>query len=284
MLLTKLLKLYEDRPDNQAQPHSFRQYGFTVSRFKEFLERSPQVSDLKRETISAFVKWMSDRGSPRTANSKRQHLVTLARFACDEDLLGKIPTRILRAKEMQRVPDSWSPEEVGQILKSCEAELMDRGFGPQHWQVLVKMVYFTTARKTALMKSLKTDVRDGKFRLAPENQKRNNEQFFDLPEDVLKMIAELPQSDDPRLLPWPYVPETLDKRFDKILIRAGLPTGRRHKIQKLRRTAVTQFAIAHGVEQAQIRAGHSDQKVTWSAYLDTSRMPSGVANGIARPT
>lgn len=283
MLLAKIIASF--RLSSNAKDSSFRQYTITHDKFAEFLGRKPAVSDLKDDTISEFVRWMKERASAATANTKRQHMLTFAKKAFKRGtLLRPVDSdEIFRATEMKRVPDSWHPEEVGQILKSCEAEPMDQGFGPLHWKLAIYLLYDTGCRKNALLKAMRSDVSEGKLRLIPENQKRGNEQFFDLSAESLALIEELPESPDGRLLPWPYTVETLGRRYEAILERAGLPSGRRDKLQKLRRTSITQTAIAHGVEKAQIRAGHTNQKMTWAHYLDTSKFKAEIASGIARP-
>ena len=283
MLLKTLLESFRNRPSNRAKPHSFQQYECTVSRFGDFLDRKPEVRDITEQCLSDFTRWMEAQGSVSTANSKRQHLLTLAKFAVYKNLLRSVPQYTYHPEPPKRVPDSWHPHEVAAILKACDTQPACGGFTAKHWRLLVLLIYDTTARKNAVLQTLRSDVQNGNLRLDAKHQKRNNEQWPDLSAEALALIAELPESPDGRLFPWQYTQATLGRHFREIVERAGLQCGRRDLFQKLRRTAITQTAIAHGVERAQIRAGHASQKQTWSAYLDVSKMPSACAAGIARP-
>ena len=285
MLLSNLLELYRVR-NLRAKPATLGQYGYTVGLFSRHLSRPAQEKDLIQDLVTSFLRDRLDEGTAAaTVNTNRAHLLLLASFAFDEGRLSRPLRRVFRATEPKRIPDSWMPEQVGRIVAACEQEPDDCGFTAAHWKALVLCYYYTCGRKGVILNALRGDVQDGCFILRAENQKRNNEQRPNLPQHVLDAVAALPETE--RMFPWPYSVETFDKRYGAILERAGLPNGRRDKIQKLRRSGLTEVALAYSIDAASTLAGHSDRKLTINNYIDgrriqldtSARMPVVGANG-----
>lgn len=81
---------------------------------------------------------------------------------------------------------------------------------------------------------------------------------------MLQQVSDM--QEETQIFHWPYCYSYFWHRFNRIVKRAGLPTGRRGKWHKVRRTVATFYEAAGG--KATVLLGRSSRKVT-EAYPDT---------------
>jgi len=254
--------------------------GMTLLDFFENVYRPLRLLDCSPQTIVQYrvcIRGLSrlEAGkSVATVNKARTHLVAAWRFAVKRKLITEVPC-IDPIRARKRVPDSWSIEEFSQLLKTASETpgRIDTVPAGKFWLALLLTLYDTGLRVGAAIQ-LERDalLPDGWLYVPAAVQKQRADQRFQLHPDTVAALQDMRQAAIGNMLfPWPYQRGTLFKRLKKILVRAGLPSGRRDAFHKIRRTAATAVADKLGAAAAQAFLDHSAMSVT-QMYLDPSRI------------
>ncbi len=74
---------------------------YSIRAYARFLERSPTIADLNKDTITSFMAWYAQRVAGSTVNAKRKDLLALWRVAWDKRHTRVAPRKIARARESQ---------------------------------------------------------------------------------------------------------------------------------------------------------------------------------------
>jgi len=240
---------------------TLEQYDIAVSQYDEHAGRDA----CDAESLRAFLRAIRETRSARTANNKRQALLTLWRFAHEERLVDVEPPRITKFREAKREPTAWTVQEVGQLLAACRrARTVGGSWTPQHWRALVLTAYDTSLRIGCLL-AVPRDCLEGSVLYVPgELQKHRRDSRHRLHSTTVETIATLPVTH--RLFHWPVRRRALWVEFGVILDDAGLPHGRRDKFHRLRRTSYSYVAAALGIDAATRHAGHAGDLS--AVYLD----------------
>jgi integrase len=174
---------------------------------------------------------------------------------------------------LHRLPIAWTMEEMGLILAACAAtpgmvgEIPARMF----WTALILLLFDTGLRLRAALSIERSnlDLATGWLCIAAETQKQKTEQRFQV--SVQTTDAILAIWSPPRRLLFPWTRTGRRVRIwvclGNILKRAGLPSGRRDKFHKFRRTTASHIAAAAGIDAASRQLGHSATDVTLR-YID----------------
>lgn len=260
-----------------------RQYRAIVRRFSEFLCRQATFDDLTETNVLPFIEALASskrQPSAATVRGVQKKLASLWEFAFRR---GKVTTApdMRPWKEPKRLPTCWTLEELGRLLAAARATPGWIAGVPAGlwWEAILLLCYETGARIGAVLQIslVDIDVRRRLLAIPAENQKQFAEQRFFLTEQataaVKASIAACPQRN--ALFPWAKCEATLYHHFRHILERAGLPTGRRDKFHKLRRTSATQIARVAGKAAASEHLGHSSLRVT-AAYIDGTQIDDGL--------
>ncbi|MFH1923801.1 MAG: phage integrase SAM-like domain-containing protein [Planctomycetota bacterium] len=254
-----------------SSPGSVEQNAVAVRRFSRQLGRPSMIEDLTDESLSGHLGWLLDQGLSRaTVNSSRGSLVSLWRHAYRKKLLTELPT-VEKLKEYKRLPEAWTLEELARLLQAC-AETPGWIGGLKacdFWQALVLVLYRTGLRRRADMEIEQShvDLQTGWLFVPGENQKQKADQRFRLSEDAMDAIRRIWLPPRRLLFPWPNRLRRLYYRFDTILGRSGLPSTRKDKFHKIRRTTASYIAKVAGAEAAGRQLGHSGSDVT-KRYID----------------
>lgn len=249
--------------------------------------------------------------SPGTRNKHLRYLASLSKLAAEKGFIPR-PLSLKEEDEPKRKPRCWSIEEVEQLLAVIAG--MNHSTRPRllryrrsrigdtpacyWWMALILLVYNTGVRISAIM-SIHVEDLDlvrGTVLVRAENQKDKEDQEFSLmPETIAALQLLKPERLTRLFQEWPFDKakatgihrkhrwSTLTQHLSILLAAAGLPTTRRDKFHKIRRTFCTQVARKRGKEIAREVMGHSTQQVT-DAYIDPRYMelPS-VAEILTRP-
>lgn len=250
-----------------AAEHARYQYTLNIRAFGQWLGREATIDDLTDDNLAIFTGHLAKTRSPSTANKITGHLRSLWNFAARRGLLTKYPTW-QKMPEYRRVPTAWTKAQLSQLFATIQQ--LTGSIGNCHerdfWQCLLAVMWDTGLRIGALMQAEWSDL-DGEYLLIrAETQKDKEEQRFKLHADTLAALKRLGKREG-KIFKWPYCKGTLWLKYDKILIRADLPHGRRDKFHRMRRSVASWFEEAGG--NATELLGHSDRRVT-QAYLDAS--------------
>lgn len=290
MLLKNVLVQYAAL--GTAKPLTILQYGWAVSNYAKWLGRKPKTQDLTDVNVAAFRDALKVKGrAATTINARLGALTAIAEFAVKRGCQCAF-THVETLTVPKRVPDSWTPEEVGRIFTSAKQEKGFLGWGGQEWIALLLAFYDTGARRNAMLTRLKSDVirctmKTGEecwsINFDPEHQKTATGQILAITDETYAAIQQMRPTESDLLFAVPYKGRSLYHAFTRIVKRAGLSHSRRDKFHKIRRTAATQVAKVHGIEQASLLLGHTTVQQTTRNYIDPTHVMVNTTVGVARP-
>lgn len=242
----------------------------TLNNFDRFLERTALLSDLTDESLSRFIGWHLTKGnSPATANKDAGQLLALWRFAARKRLVEIFPDVQLE-REPQRVPVAWIEDELPRLLWSCDQEQGSLGGVPAKlWWHTLHLVQWDTAERIGAVRALTWDHIDidrGWIIFEAESRKgRTRDRAFSCSPDTLDYLKMIRFPIRKDVFPWPFTSNHIYNHYRRILRRAGLPTDRKSKFHRMRKTAASFFAAAGGDPQDLL--DHTSRKTT-RKYLD----------------
>jgi len=241
------------------------------------LRRPAMVSDLTDETIAGFLAWYSSQRLyrwskrmpvPRTVNKLRDQLLALAKLAQQKGLLREVPD-VRSLPEYHHTPEAYNPADINALLVACRALPHSYCGIPAglYWQAAILVSYDTGIRSGTLWQLQLTDVSlsSRSIRFRAETQKNRQAQILRIHSQTVAAIHKIWQPEREPLFPWAAHPQTRINHYRKILIAAGLPTGRMEMMHKLRRTTATLMHNAGGDATQQL--GHSSDAVTRRSYI-----------------
>ncbi len=237
----------------------------------------PRVSDLSDPALIALERWMESRGrSPATINERTGRIKSLWRFAARKGYCKDWPTA-----DRLPVPEpdrrAWTKSELATLFAA--AGVQDGFVGPVPasiwWVSLLRVAWETAERSGALlaMQPQHFSVERGGLDLPAAIRKGRKAAYHPLSPATAGRVAELIGYGCDRIFHWPSSPpfSAYHEAFNQLLRSAGLPTGRRNQLQKIRRTSLT-FWVAGGGD-ATAKATHSDPATTQRHYIDRSLLP-----------
>jgi integrase len=246
---------------------TLKQMRTSVNRFEKFLGRPAMIEDLERLKLARFTKWVeSEGGAPATASSKRRDMLSLARFAAEEGLIDAPPGKVPRPKIPDRVPDAWTAEQMQLILAAARRHR----HGAQI-EAMIRVCWDTCCRVSAVYGARRESF-DAVRGVAYLYESKKFKEFpYALTPATVAALAKLPPlrkrlcGDAPMKKRWRWL--------DEILVEAGLPTSRRDKFQKFRRSKYTAVSVRYGRAEAARHAGHTTEAMA-KFYDDLSLHPA----------
>lgn len=247
-----------------------RRYHVVIRQFSRWLGHHATLADLTEDQIHGFLAAYFRTGVRAvTVNTARQHLISLARYGYGRGQVERVP-EIRKLKEDRRVPQAWTIAQFSSLLvasRGCSGAVADipaRLF----WETLFRLLFDSGMRIGAMLQVERTDVDLARAAVLvrPETQKQRAGQWIPFcPHGTLPLVRAiwLPQRE--LLFPWPFHISTFYNRLRRILKAAHLPTDRRSKCHRIRRTHASYLEAAGG--NATQSLGHSSPAVT-QGYLD----------------
>jgi len=270
MQLTELFTLYQAKRLRFKSANTSRLYGHTMRSFAKTLGRTPTIDDLTSDAVELHMaRIINGGGSPASANKDRSQLLALWRFAATHRIVDRWPD-VQIANEPEIVPMGWLPGDLDRLLAAAETE---RGFlGPvpaRLWWSALFRVLLATGERIGAIASLKKHHLQGDWLLAPAEFRKGKrrDRLYPLGAEAAQAVRDLIAANktDDRIFPFPYASTYLYKKLDAVLRRAGLPTDRRSKFHRMRRTVASAVAQAGGDPTAAL--DHASPKTT-KKYLD----------------
>jgi len=252
-------------------PNTVRLYRHTLRAFSRHLGRPATLDDLTDTTVAVYLSDYAAGGrSPHTVERERCTLLSLWRWAARRKMLDRWPD-IEPTKVPHRVPEAWTEEELQRLFSSIATTPGKIGDIPAAaWWTALHWIAWDTGERISAILGIQwrdVDLRRRYVICRAETRKGGAmDRLYEVSSECANAlravrVMPLPQS----VLPWPFSRTYLWQRYDAILRRAGLPTGRRAKFHKIRRSVASHLEATGG--DATQALGHSSRKVT-QAYLD----------------
>lgn len=231
-----------------------------------------KLNDLSEALITGFMRSLKKDGrTDRTANNKRQELLTIWRHAAEAKLAPAVP-KIAKFEEPSRIVQAWDMNELSRILDAVSVSPTVRGWGPKQRKALVLVIYDTSHRLGALLQADTSalNLEAGTLLLKAEWTKQRADTLHKLHPDTVAALRDMLQNTArtvcPKLFQLPFRKRAIWPDIREVLKSAGLPATRRDLFHKLRRTSFTYCYAMLGERAAQEHAGHRSNCT--SAYLD----------------
>lgn len=242
-------------------------YRFTLNSYSKFLGRRPTIDDLEELNIAKFLSWRLSERSAATAAKDRAQLHALWTFAAQRGHTTKFPT-IRRVKIPKRVPEAWTVDQMRKILESCSRMKGCVSATPasEWWVALVHVAYETAERISAILALEWDEVGEEGVIFLGDNRKGAGapDIYRKLTPETMKLLRAV-RGETGLVFKWDRNRTYLWGVLGKILKDAGLPSGRRSKFHRFRKTCASHAAAA-GVNPQKL-LDHSSPRVT-ELYLD----------------
>lgn len=258
-------------------PNTVRLYKHSINAYSRHLGRSATVGDLNTKTISAFLDFLltGTKLARATIQKDRTQLVALWNWAAKKGWLAEFP-QIASVNVPDRLPDSWSDDELKALVKACEAQTGMIGDIPasQYWLALLSVVHDTAERIGALLQTAAADLDpSGCLTVRGEHRKGSKrDKRYRLQPITVERLKAIRRPGVKLLFPWPYSYGYIFGRFGKVLDSAGLPNNRRTKFHKIRRTTASNLEAAGG--NATELLDHANRSTTKKSYLNPAVLKS----------
>jgi len=258
-----------------------KQYRFAIANYAEFLTHDPLLSDLNDDNVTEFVGWLRDVRSlhPRTVNDRRGRINSLWRWLADRGVVKLRPTNCGLVVPT-RTPDAWSQEDLRQLLRACYESPGSVGGVPlaTFWVAFHGLAWDTGARTSELL-ALRWEWFDRsrpEWLRVPASARKGGrfDATYRLMPDTLAVLEPFRRPEG-LILQWDSCESRFYQLYRELLIRAGLPSNRYCKPQRLRRSHASWLQSAGGDATASL--GHQSPAVTRRAYLDPAVISPGAA-------
>lgn len=285
LLLDMLEKHYMPARLVGKSKNTIRLYRVCIRNFSRWLGRQPIVGDLNIETVGAYLQHALDNTdlSPHTIEKERAEFTSFWNFAAKRGWLKTFPD-IPSINCPKRIPDAWTDDEMTRLMKACETArgMIGSNQAKHYWPALVSTIYDSGERISATLSILQTDI-DGNGWLTVRGEYRKGktrDKRYRLRPATLKRIAKMNAGKAP-VFDFPFHPNYIYNLYSELLDDAGLPSTRRDKFHKIRRTTASNFEAAGGNATALL--DHTDRRTT-EAYLDPRLLkevqPADIVPGI----
>jgi integrase len=265
-------KMYRPRRLLQSSPHVVRKYQRAIARLGDELGRSPLVGDLNEGNILLIAERLINSGrSAGTANDNRKQLVALGNFAVKRGYLRQFDD-VAKLKVNEPAPTAWRQDDLQRLMDAVAKVTRGRKiFGGLtarwFWESFIRLMLDTGIRFGAQLQLNWSDVDldSGIVTVRAETQKDRSGQRFPLKPATVECLRRIREPKRKMVFQPSYDRSAFPYWLAKFLKAAGLPSTRRDKFHRLRRTVASWYEHAGG--DASDLLGHSNRSTT-RKYLD----------------
>jgi integrase len=269
MLLTDATEQYLSANRKIKCDKTYSHYRLAISQYIAAINKPlAKITDLSDDGLVALEKFLGKR-SVTTVNERLGRVMAVWRWLCMKGQLSVWPTT-KKAAEPEPFRRAWTVEDVRAILQSCAAQPGHYcGVKASDWWRCWHLLQWETGERTGAMLRLEWDwLRRGGLDIPAEARKGQKAAWYLLSENVISELGKIRPPKRKLLFPWTLTVHSFYNHYARILRCAGLPTDRKCKPQRMRRTHLTYWCL--GGEDASLRAKHVDSETTRKHYLDES--------------
>lgn len=243
---------------------ALRQFGAAIGNPK------PSLADLTDDNLVALEKHLRGR-SVETINHTTKRIKALWRWCAQRGLITSWPTsQRLKAPEPYR--RAWSADEMRRILAACAKMTGEyEGISAAHWWRVWHLIQWDTGERTGALLALRWEWFTGiALDIPGASRKGGKHAYYLLSQQTIDELRRFRKPARDLIFPG-GCKQSFYNRYTRLLTLAGLPTTRRHKPQRVRRSHLTYWHM--GGEDAQQRAQHASGDTTARHYLDETLLP-----------
>lgn len=262
-------------------PYYFETIRRSVRQLEAFAGRPLWLSDLSDNLLNGWATHLAKDGcKPKTIRNKLSGVLCLWKAAFDTGRVDCLPRRVVRVKQPQARPVSWSETQFLRLAAAASRVThYYRATGHRKadwWQALVWTVYDTGLRLTdclALVRSQMTAT----GQISVVQHKTGRLHTVRVSPDTLGLIDRLAPFDegpgrDGTVFGRPCSRSHLHVQFRALLKAAGLD-GEHGQTRRIRRTSATQYE-RENPGRAWEHLGHTGPGLDRRAYVDRDQLPA----------
>lgn len=241
-------------------------YRLTIRALGEHLGCEPTTEHLSEVPVARFLQSRLSSRAAATAAKDRAQLRALWEFAARRGLVSEFPVlRPIRVPE--RVPEAWTIFQMQQLLRAASeaSGYVSDVPASDFWPSLIYVLFETGERISAVLALQWCDVSDDAVIFRAETRKRGTRDIYRGITPTCHEHLEAIRRDRDLVFAWDHAPTDIYRHLGIITRRAGLPSDRRSKFHRIRRTTAS-YAAAAGVDPQKL-LDHASQKTT-QRYLD----------------
>jgi integrase len=269
--LDKVLTMFFLMRTNVRDEKTREHYRRAVRWLGEMLGREATTADLKDENLACLMKWleMTRNQGASTVNGTHKCICSLWRWCRDRDLVRGAPTvRAIRVP--RRTPRAYTQGEMERLVVAAAQTVGTICGLPASvwWLTLIQLEINTGVRATEMfhMRWENMNWETGWITVPAEFRKGKIEDgAYGLWPQTVEWLARFRRKNGP-IVPFPKHHTGFYRMWNDLLEKAGLPTGRRTKMQALRRTFAT-IIDANGGDASKA-LGHTDPTLAGKHYID----------------
>lgn len=249
-----------------------RLFQVTLRNFCRFLQRRATLDDLNDETVCRYLSDRFSKVAPHTAAKDRANILALANFAAKKRFISEfLDLPCISLPDLQ--PEAWTIEDLQRLFQACRNALgyVD-GLPANAWWTALHLFVLDSGERTRATLALRwewIDRTNGRVRVPAAARKgKCKAMFYQLRPETLVTLNSLWRSDREFVFitKGAFTIDAFYYRYKNLLKRAGLPHGRRFKLQRMRRTFASFLEQAGG--DATRALAHTSRRVTERSYLD----------------
>lgn len=248
-------------------------YLLTIACLGRWLGRAPTLDDLGDATLCNFLTYRLENVSPMSAAKDRYNLVAIAKHAAMKRHVAEFPD-VPPVPLSVPQPTAHRPDDFEALMRACRtAPGMIGKVAAADWWVALHAVLLVTGERIGATLAIRWDWlrSDGWLSIPAEVRKGGRKAMaYRLPPAVLALIDRLRCNQSEFVFATTWVTRNGNtpfyRRYEALLDRAGLPTGRRMKPQMMRRTFAS-YAELLGQNATEL-LDHESRATTKRSYLD----------------
>lgn len=279
MTLLELFEKYRMLNRRMRAESTKRHYEIAINHLALALGKpDPTIADLTDDNLVLLEKHLDD--GTRTAytiNGYTSCIKAMWRWAAKRRIVDQWPT-VDRMPVPEPTRRAWNVDQVRALLAACEEMTAVRtfygfydGVPANTWWRLWHLVQWETGERTGAMLALTWEmVTDRGLSVPGHVRKCGKSAFYVLSPQTMQELDGFRHPERERIFPWTLHLCSFYNHYSRLLRLAGLPTDRKCKPHRMRKTHLTYWAIGGGDPTA--RAQHSSAGLTTKFYLDESLM------------
>jgi integrase len=206
------------------------QLRIAIGRLEEWHGGEVHVSQLSEPFLRGFLSSYAEHQAAGTVNGKRGALLALWQCAWEEGLVEQPPkrTQVRRVQSDERVPEAWTADEMGAILRACKTCRGEIGGirASDWWRSMLLVAYDTGERRKALLATMPKQIDMVKEHIVFRNTKTKRQRWCKLAPETIGALRLVYAPTFAVVWPWEGSLKALHDRLCVILRRAGVRFGR----------------------------------------------------------
>lgn len=257
--------------ERDLSPQSTRQLRMSLGFFTR-LHGDIELDSLSHRHLNDWAILKRDDWASKTLKRRVADVLAIWNYAYEIEFTNNKPDtrRVRSVRVAKRVPDAWTLEELERMIASALTFRALLPNGVARGDVLVAAVcsgFYSGLRASDLFRLTRDQLIESGTAVQ-QAKRRGDEVLVRIPDWFTKWLDQAYPSKVVEVVAWPHGREYFYDAWDKMLKHAGMKTGPREKLQKIRRTTVT-YGEAEQLGFGAQLAGHAPgTRTTYESYAD----------------